>query len=389
MRRIAVVTGSRAEYGILYSTLRAIQDSTELDLVLIVTGMHLSAEFGMTVDEITRDGFPIAERVEMLLSSDTASAVALSMGVGMMGFARAYGRLKPDILLVTGDRFETFSAVAAAAPFGIPVAHLHGGEVTEGSVDELFRHAITKMSHIHFPANDVYADRIIQLGEDPDRVFTVGAPCLDNIMGLEPIERRALARELGIPAERPWGLVTYHPVTAGECGGGIGEILSSLGNFPGIYWIFTLPNADAGNARIRETVVAYVDGNPGGCSLFDSLGRRRYLSMLGHSALMVGNSSSGIIEAPSFGLPVVNVGPRQKGRLRAANVIDVPECTADAVTRAIREAVSVEFRESLDGIDNPYYQGGASEKIVSVLKSIPLDGIDAKRFNDMVPAGRY
>jgi len=372
----------------LYWTINAIHSAPELDLQMIVTGMHLSVEFGMTVDEITRDGFPVAERVEMLISSDTASAVALSMGVGMMGFARAYDRLNPDILLVTGDRFETFSAVAAAVPFRIPVAHVHGGEVTEGSVDELFRHAITKMSHIHFPANDLYAGRIIQLGEDPGRVFTVGAPCLDNVRNLEPVDRRLLADELGIPADRQWGLVTYHPVTAGGPDNGIVEILRSLSKFPQIFWVFTLSNADADNARIRESVVEYVNENPGNCRLFSSLGRRRYLSMLKYSSLMVGNSSSGIIEAPSFGLPVVNVGSRQQGRIRAANVIDVPDCASDGVTRAIRKAVSEEFRESLEGIDNPYGDGGAAGRIVSVLKSMPLEGINAKRFNDIMPAGR-
>ncbi|OGL46808.1 MAG: UDP-N-acetyl-D-glucosamine 2-epimerase, UDP-hydrolysing [Candidatus Schekmanbacteria bacterium RBG_16_38_10] len=374
MRKIAVVTGTRAEYGLLYWIIKGIHEDTELELQLIVTGMHLSPEFGLTVKEIEKDGFPIAERVEMLLSSDTETAVATSMGLGMIGFAKAYEHLRPDILVVLGDRFEILSAVASAVPFRIPVAHIHGGESTEGAMDELFRHAITKMSHIHFTATDVYSDRIIQMGEAPQNVYCFGAPGIDNISRFKLLDKHTLSIELGLPGKRPWGVVTFHPSTLekDKADPQMNEILKAVRTFSDIFWIFTLPNADVESTVIIRKVKDFVQKNSDSSVLFSSVGQLNYLSLLKHAALMVGNSSSGIIEAPSFALSVVNIGDRQRGRVRASNVIDVFTCQESEIVAAIRRALSEEFKSILKGLKNPYGTGDASEKIVDVLKKHSL-----------------
>ncbi len=385
MRKIAVITGTRAEYGLLYLIIKGIHEDPKLKLQLIVTGMHLSPEFGLTVREIEKDGFPVAEKIEMLLSSDTETSVATSMGVGVIGFAKCYERLRPDILLVLGDRFEILAAVSAAVPFRIPVAHIHGGEVTEGAMDELFRHAITKMSHIHFPAVKIYADRIIQMGEQPENVFCLGAPGLDNLYKMKLLNRIQLAKRLGIPAEMPWGIVTYHPATLekGSAGMQMKTILAALDRFPEICWIFTLPNADTESRVIIKAIEAYVKKNSGRTFLFSSLGQLKYLSLMKNSIVMVGNSSSGIIEAPSFKLPVVNIGGRQMGRIRARNIIDVPITGENRIAAAISKALSSRFKQSIKGLKNPYGDGGASKKIVNVLKKISLSNKLMKHFYDL------
>jgi len=380
-RKICVVTGTRAEYGLLYWIIKGIHDDPELELQLIVTGMHLSPEFGLTVREIEKDGFPVTERVDMLLSSDTESAIATSMGLGMIGFAKAYERLTPDILVVLGDRFEILTAVAAAVPFRIPVAHIHGGESTEGAMDELFRHAITKMSHIHFPATKEYAKRIIQMGENPDNVFCFGSPCLDNIYKLNLMGKRELCSVLNIPEDKNLGIVTYHPVTLQKNRADIeiSELLEALKDFQDIFWIITLPNADTGGRVIIEMIENFVRKNSEKVKSFASLGQSRYLSLLKHSVVMAGNSSSGLIEAPSFGLPVVNIGDRQHGRIRAENVIDVPECIKKPIGDAIKKAVSKEFRGILKGMRNPYGDGPVSEQILDKLKTLPADKDSVKK----------
>lgn len=385
MRKIAVITGTRAEYGLLYWIIKGIHEAPELELQLIVTGMHLSPEFGLTVKEIEKDGFPIAERIEMLLSSDTETAIATSMGLGMIGFAKAYDRLRPDIVLVLGDRFEISAAVSAAVPFGIPVAHIHGGESTEGAMDELFRHAITKMSHIHFPSTSKYADRIIQMGERPERVFCFGAPGLDSIHRLKLLNKQELANEMKLPVERQWGILTYHPVTHENNSGKnhIETLLNVVKGFSDIYWIITLPNADTGSRAIIKEIEDFVHNNPEIACLFSSLGQLRYLSLLRNATIMVGNSSSGLIEAPSFELPVVNIGDRQKGRIRAANVIDVPICDQGKLESAINKALSIGLRDSLKGLSNPYGDGNASEKIVEILRNVSLSNISKKQFYEL------
>lgn len=382
MRKIAVVTGTRAEYGLLYWILKGIHDDPELELQLIVTGTHLSQEFGLTVREIEHDGFSVTERVEMLLSSDTETAIATSMGLGIIGFAKIYEKLRPDILLVLGDRFEIMAAVTAAVPFRLAVAHIHGGETTEGAIDELFRHAISKMSHIHFPATPLYADRIIQMGENPENVFCFGAPGLDNIYMLNLLDRQQLAKELELPTEKAWGVITYHPVTLekDDAKFHIKELLKAIDKFNQLYWVFTLPNADTENRVIINGIEDFVKKNPERTKLFKSLGQLKYLSLLKNVIVMVGNSSSGIIEAASFKLPVVNIGNRQKGRLRAKNVIDVQLCEKDRIINAINKALSKEVIDSLQVIENPYGNGKVSNKIIEVLKNIPLTNIIKKQF---------
>ena len=382
MRKIAVITGSRAEYGLLYWIMKGIHEDHELELQLIVTGMHLSPEFGLTVREIEKDGFHIAERVEMLLSSDTEEAVAISMGVGIQGFAKAYARLRPDMLVVLGDRFEIHAAVSAAVPFRIPVAHIHGGETTEGAMDEMFRHAITKMRHLHFPAAEAYANRIKQMGERPENIFCFGAPGVDNIYKLTLMDRQKLSEELQLPADGKWGIVGYHPATLEKNSAEvqIKEILNAVAEFPNLCWIFTLPNADMESRVIINNIKDYVSKKPKTSRLFSSLGQLKYLSLLRHGEVLVGNSSSGIIEASSFELPVVNIGSRQTGRIKPANVIDVPVCERDKIVSAVRRAMSGEFRHSLRGLKNPYGDGTASKRIVDVLKKFPLENILKKPF---------
>ena len=386
MRKIAVVTGTRAEYGLLYWIIKGIHEDPELELQLIVTGMHLSPEFGLTVKEIEKDGFPIAERVEMLLSSDTETAIATSMGLGMIGFAKAYEHLRPDVLVVLGDRFEIHAAVSASIPFRIPVAHIHGGESTEGLIDEPIRHAITKMSHIHFAATDQYRKRIIQMGELPKNVFCFGAPGLDNIYRLKLLNIEKLSEELKIPRNVKIGIVTFHPVTLekGSTRSQILELLEAIKEFEEIYWVFTLPNADTEGRSITEKINNFVSEFPEKGRVFISLGQLRYLSLLKNAVLMVGNSSSGLVEAPSVELPVVNIGDRQRGRVRGKNVIDVPECKKEPIINSIYKALSPDFRNSLKGMKNPYGEGNASEKIVKILKTISLgEGLIKKTFYEI------
>lgn len=372
-RKICIITGTRAEYGLLYWIIKGINEDPELELQLIVTGMHLSTEFGLTSREIEKDGFPISEKVEMLLSSDTETAIAMSMGIGMMGFAKTYERIRPDLIVVLGDRFEILSAVSASIPFRIPVAHIHGGESTEGVIDEPIRHAVTKMSHIHFTATDKYRSRVVQMGENPERVFCFGAPGLDNIRRLNLMNEEELRIELDIPEGKKIGVVTYHPVTLEDntAESQIHELLKSLEDFGDIYWVITLPNADTNGRVIINIIDDFSRSNPDKARAHASLGQLRYLSLLKHAVLMVGNSSSGIVEAPSFALPVVNVGDRQAGRVRGNNVIDV-ECKRKLISEGIQKALSSELRSMMNNTRNPYGQGNTSERIVEKLKTVPL-----------------
>jgi UDP-hydrolysing UDP-N-acetyl-D-glucosamine 2-epimerase len=381
-RKIAVVTGTRAEYGLLYWIIKGIHEDPGLEMQLIVTGMHLSPEFGCTVRDIEKDGFPIAEKIEMLLSSDSEVSISVSMGIGLIGFAKAYERLKPDVLLVLGDRFEILSAVSAAVPLRIPVAHIHGGESTEGVMDEQFRHAITKMSAIHFPAMERYADRIIRMGEKPERVYCFGAPGLDNLYKLKLMTRNELIKELDIPENTKIGAVTFHPETIDgfPVESQARELLKALSKIKDVFWVVTMSNADPGGRAIQALMENFVSKNIDRSKMFMSLGQLRYLSLLKHAHLMVGNSSSGIIEAPSFRLPVVNIGDRQRGRIRSGNIIDVPVCKEEGIIKAIKKAISVTFVDSLKGLENPYGKGKTSVKIVRVLKKVNLTGVVKKTF---------
>lgn len=383
MRKIAVVTGTRAEYGLLYWIIKGIKKDKQLKLQLIVTGTHLLNEFGMTVKEIEKDNFPIAEKIKILFSADTELSIANSMGLAIKGFAKAYQKLKPDILLVLGDRFDIFSAVAAAVPFKIVVAHIHGGESTEGAIDELFRHSITKMSHLHFAATKIYADRIIQMGEQPKNVFCFGAPGIDNIYKLKLLNKEQIAKKIKLPLNKKWGIITFHPETVQKINlkKQVKELLSSIKNFAEMFWVFTFPNADIGSKTIIKNIKNFVKQNPQNTKLFISLGQLNYLSLLKNCAVMVGNSSSGIIEAPSFKLPVVNIGCRQQGRMKAKNVIDVFLYDKNKIITAINKALSLKFKEGLKDLKNPYGKGKTSEKIIEVLKKITLDeNIIKKKF---------
>lgn len=372
MRTIGVVTTSRADYGILSPVLRKIKADPELKLHLIVSGMHLSPEFGMTVGVIEEDGFEIGDRVEMLLSSDTPEGIAKSMGLGTIGFAQSYGRVRPDILVVLGDRFEMHAAVVAALPFNLPVAHIHGGESTEGAIDDLLRHSITKLSHLHFVAVKEYAARVKQLGEAPWRVIISGAPGLDNILSTNLMDRGELESHTGLRLDGELLLVTYHPVTVEyeQTEWQVAELLEALRE-RGLPVVFTMPNADTNGRIIMRMLEDFVDTNPR-AQMANNLGTQGYFSLMSIAVAMVGNSSSGIIEAASFQLPVVNIGTRQKGRVRAGNVMDVGY-TRQEIQHGIKSVLEPGFRSKIAGLQNPYGDGHAAETIVNRLKEIDLD----------------
>ncbi len=380
-RRICVVTGSRAEYGLLYWLMREIQGNPALDLQLVVTGMHLSPEFGLTFQSVENDGFHIDAKVEMLLSSDTPVGIAKSIGLGVIGFADAFDRLKPDMVLLLGDRFEIFAAAQAALVARIPVAHLHGGETTEGAVDEAFRHAITKMAHLHFTAAEEYRSRVIQLGENPDHVFSFGAAAIDNIKRLQLLSRADIEKELGAPFAQRNLLVTFHPVTleSATAESQFNELLAALDEFPDARLIFTKPNADTDGRIICAMIDRYVESNPERAVSYTSLGQLRYLSVMRQVDGVIGNSSSGILEAPSFRVGTVNIGDRQKGRVKAASVIDCEPRKSD-ISRALRRLYTADFQASLQKVVSPYGEDPVAERIVHVLASISLEGILKKRF---------
>jgi UDP-N-acetylglucosamine 2-epimerase (non-hydrolysing)/GDP/UDP-N,N'-diacetylbacillosamine 2-epimerase (hydrolysing) len=382
-RKIAVVTVARSDFGIYEPILRALRDEPSVETQLIVTGTHLSPEFGLTRKSIEAAGHPIAATVEMLLSSDTTEGAAKSIGLGVLGLAQEYARLRPDLLLVLGDRTEMLSAVVAALPQTIPIAHLHGGDVTEGAIDDAIRHAITKMSHLHFVATDVARRRVEQMGEEPWRVTVSGAPGLDNLRAVPLLSREEVEARLDMSLERPTLLVTFHPVTleGNEAGAHIRELLAAV-EASGLPSLFTYPSADAEGRVIIEAIEAFVARRTD-ARVVQSLGTSMYFSMMKHSAAMIGNSSSGIIEAASLELPVLNVGNRQRGRLHGPNVVDVP-CTRDAIADGIRRVVAPSFRAGLRGMVNPYGDGRATGRIVDVLRSTPLDQrLMWKRFCDL------
>jgi UDP-hydrolysing UDP-N-acetyl-D-glucosamine 2-epimerase len=384
-RKICVVTGSRAEYGLLRGLMREIADDKDLILQVIATGAHLLFRFGSTYKQILNDGFKIDAKVNMRLDSDQDKDIASATGEATQGFARAFKKLKPEIVVLLGDRFEILAAATSATLLRIPIAHIHGGEVTEGAYDDAIRHAITKMAFIHFAAHEDYAQRIIQMGEDPGRVFNCGAPGLDSIRNLKLLSRKQLEKDLNFKPEKEVALVTFHPVTMekGSAARQTKNLLQALDE-SGLRMIFTMPNADAENSAIFKQIASYVKKHSGKAKLVKSLGQLKYLSLLKHVGLMIGNSSSGIIEAPSFKLPVVNVGSRQRGRIRAKNVIDTA-CESASIKRTIRRARSKSFGASLKALKNPFGDGRASRRIKNVLKRADLKTV-AKGFYDLLPA---
>lgn len=385
MRRIGVVTTSRADYGIYRPLLRGILAQPDMELQLIVSGMHLSPRCGLTVAEIEAEGLPIAARAPTILEDDSPLGVARSLGLAVEGLAPVLAELRPDLLLVLGDRFEMFAAACAAAPLTIPLGHLHGGELTRGALDDSFRHAMTKLSHLHFVSTREYARRVIQMGEEPWRVTVCGALGLVNLTALELLERPALEARLGLALSPAPLLVTFHPetLTGQPPLAQAGELLAALERVDRPL-VFSLPNADAGGAALGLRLKEFVARHPRAV-LADNLGTQVYFSLMAQAAAMVGNSSSGVIEAPSFRLPVVNIGARQEGRIRSANVIDVA-CRRQDIARGVARACSPDFRQGLRDLVNPYFQPDPVGAVLARLGAVDLGpGLLGKRFHDLAP----
>lgn len=378
-KRIAVLTATRAEYGILRPLIERIYADKDLELSLLVTGAHLSAEFGNTCQEIADDGFPIAVKIPILESGDTAAAVSRTMANALDGFGKYFEKHRAQMLVVLGDRYETIAVCLAAMNARIPIAHIHGGEITEGAVDDAIRHAITKLSYLHFPSTQDYAKRIIQLGESPDRVFPVGALGVENIRKVPLLSREELEASIGFSLEGDYAVVTFHPVTLEETGAEVQfqELLDALDAFD-MKYIITKANADVDGRVINQMIDQYASVHENVYTIA-SLGMRRYLSAVRYCTMVIGNSSSGIIEAPSFQVPAVDIGDRQRGRTAAASVI---HCKADReeIRKAMEEAVSMKRRLEKEPVQNPYEAEGTSEKIAAVCKDFLLhDRIDLKK----------
>jgi GDP/UDP-N,N'-diacetylbacillosamine 2-epimerase (hydrolysing) len=385
-RKICIITGTRAEFGLLRWLMQEVQNEPSLELQIITTGMHLSPEFGLTYLEVEQAGFEIDAKVEMLLSADTATAVIKSMGLGLIGFADAYSRLLPDLILVLGDRFEILAAASAALIAGIPVAHLHGGETTEGAFDEAIRHSITKMSHLHFVAAEDYRRRVIQLGEHPNSVFLVGGLGIDAIKRIALLDRAALEMSLNLKLGYKNLLITFHPVTLDGSSSQhqMSELLAALAELTDTNLIFTMPNADTGGRELAKMVDAFV-ATHGNARVYESLGQLRYLSCMRYVDGVVGNSSSGLTEAPSMGVGTINIGDRQKGRLSASSVINC-QPTVGSIRKALDKLFDPVFKSTLDRTINPYGNGGASKKIVQVLSTHPIKNLLKKSFYDIQPS---
>ena len=370
-RKIAVITGTRADYGIFFHVLKEIEKHEKLDLKLIACGMHLCPEYGMTINEIEKDGFVVSDKFETILASDTGAAMAKSIGLSIISMAQSFDRIKPDLVLILGDRGEMLAAATAAIHMNIPVAHIHGGEVT-GTVDESVRHAITKLSHIHFPANEDSKQRILKLGEKEENIYVVGAPGLDYIKKTQYLSRKEMLERFKLEDDKIF-LLTQHPVTTERdmVEWQIRETLDAIVEI-GCQTIVSYPNSDNGGREIIKVIEEYRSKYPF-LKVFRNLSQVEYLSFLKIAEVMIGNSSSGIIEAPSFKLPVVNIGSRQDGRLRACNIIDIPY-GKEAVKTGINKAINDErFKKELEYCTNPYGDGNASGKIARILSEIKLD----------------
>ena len=381
-RKICVVTGTRAEYGLLYWLMKKIESDKELQLQLIVTGMHLSPEFGLTYQEIEKD-FKIDKKIEMLLSSDTSVGISKSMGLAQISFSESYEDLQPDLLVVLGDRYEIFSAVSAAMIAKIPVAHLHGGEITEGAFDESIRHSITKMSHLHFTATEEYKKRVIQLGEQPNKVFNVGGLGIDNINKLKLLSKANFENKIDFSLGEKNILVTFHPVTLenSTAKDQFQNLLNSINKLENTKVIFTKANSDTNGRVINSMIDDYVAANDNSIA-FTSMGQLNYLSALQFVDVVVGNSSSGLLEAPSFNIATIDTGDRQKGRIKADSVISCKP-TEEDIDNAFIKSFSEDFQNVLINTQNPYENGGASKKIVRMIKDINFNGILKKHFYDL------
>ncbi|PWK26173.1 UDP-N-acetylglucosamine 2-epimerase (non-hydrolysing)/GDP/UDP-N,N'-diacetylbacillosamine 2-epimerase (hydrolysing) [Arcicella aurantiaca] len=384
MKKICVITGTRAEYGLLSPLMKAIQNDDAFCLQILATGMHLSPEFGLTYQQIENDGFEISEKVEMLLSSDTSVGIVKSTGLGMIGYADALNRLKPDWLVILGDRYEAFAVATAAFLMKIPIIHISGGDVTEGATDDALRHSISKMSYLHFATTEEYRKRVIQLGEAPERVFNVGGIGIDNIVKMTLLTHEALSESVNFDLSKPYFLVTFHPVTleSQSSESQFQALLDSFDEFPDYQVLITLPNSDADGRVIIKMIQEYARKNPERVSVHTSLGQLRYLSAIKYAAAVIGNSSSGVVEVASFKVPTVNIGDRQKGRARANTVIDC-ETTQEEITKAINQAISPEFQAFCQTVENIYGKGDTTEQIMEILKRFQGEINLKKSFYDL------
>lgn len=379
-RRICIVTGSRAEYGLLFWLMKEIEMDKDLELQIIVTGMHLSSEFGLTYKEIEKN-FKINKKIDMLLSSDNSLGISRSMSLALSSFSNAFNDLKPDIVVVLGDRYEIFSAVSSSMICKIPVAHLHGGEATEGLIDESIRHCITKMSHLHFTAAAEYSKRVIQLGEDPSKVFNVGGFGIENIKKLKLLNKREFEKNINFKLNLKNILVTFHPVTLenNTSKEQFQELIDSIDNLENTNIIFTKTNSDPDGKIINSMIDDYTFNNSNKSIGIASLGQLNYLSALQYIDFIIGNSSSGLTEAPSFKIGTINIGDRQRGRINAESVVNCLP-VKKSIKAAINKIYSNEFQKLLENVKNPYGDGYASKKVLNVLKSIKLEGILKKKF---------
>ena len=383
--KICIVTGTRAEYGLLYWTIKKLKSEIFFIVQICVTGMHLSPEFGSTFKQIEEDGFVIDKKVEMLLSSDSANGISKSIGLGIISFTDVFSDLKPDLVLILGDRFEIFAAATAAMIAKIPIAHCHGGEATEGLIDEPIRHSITKMSHLHFTSTEEYRKRVIQLGEQPNSVFNVGALGIENINKLKLLNKSDFEKSIGFKLLKQTFLITFHPVTLenSTAEGQFVNLLSAIKKYPNTTYIFTMPNADNDGRVIIKLIQNFVANNKNTAIAFTSLGQLRYLSAIKHVDLVIGNSSSGLIEAPSFKKPTINIGDRQRGRVYGLSVINCKPSEKEII-ESIKLGLSESFRKKLNKSSNPYGNKNASIEIVKILKKILVnDNLVKKRFYNL------
>ncbi|MBM7540035.1 UDP-N-acetylglucosamine 2-epimerase [Amphibacillus cookii] len=380
MKRICILTATRAEYGLLKPLLDRLTNEQSIDLKIVATGAHLSPEFGLTYRDIESDGFCIDKKIEILVSADSPASISKSMGLAMMGFADYFSENKPDLLVVLGDRYETLAVAIVAMNERIPIAHLYGGETTEGAIDESIRHAITKLSYLHFTSTSAYRDRVIQLGEDPTRVYTVGGLGVENILQYDLMSKEELVNAINFNLNRPYAMVTFHPVTLED--NRVEEqcqaLLNAIASYPKMQFVFTKANADAHGRIINAMIDKYVEEHHHAVA-FTSLGLRRYLSGLRYATCVIGNSSSGLLEAPSFGIPTINIGDRQRGRLEASSVITCHPSELE-IKKAIEIALSPEFRQKAKETINPYGDGNTSEKIVTKINDfLKNDKIELKK----------
>ena len=380
-RKIGVITTSRADYGIYTPILDKLNSDPEIDFGLFVSGTHLSEEHGFTISRIEEDGFPIWDKIEIIQKSDDTASISKAIGVTTQKFGESYARNKPDIILSLGDRYEMLGAVLATVPFNIPVAHIHGGEVSEGAIDDVFRHAITKISHIHFPATELSARRIRQMGENLEFIFPFGAPSLDNLNSINLLSKVEMADRHGIDKDKDYLLVTYHPVTKeiNDAENQIINLLEALDS-SGFNLVFTLANADTGGKIINNKVIKYVEDNKDKAIIADNIGTQSYFSAINNARAVIGNSSSGIIEAASFKTAVVNIGNRQKGREQSQNIIDSSNQISD-IRKAIKKACSNHFNQEIHDVENVYGDSNASENIVNILKTCNIDNAINKQFH--------